>query len=547
MKRILVIGGYGGFGARLARRLSDAGHHVLVAGRTIEKARAFSATLVNAEPVVADRRGDLDAVFRDCRPDLVIDAAGPFQPDLGSEAEYHVPLACIRAAIPYLDLADSRAFVTGIVSLDAQAIEAGIAILSGASSVPALSGAVVRHLSGTMDRVTSVDIAISASSRATAGQSVATAILSYAGKPVRLWRGGRWTQNWGWQQLRWIDLPVGAGGELHRRLVALADVPDHDILPAMFPGRPATTFRAGPEFAHQTLVLWALSWLVRWRWLKSLAGLSRWLRMAQSLTVRSGSDCSGMIVAAKGFEGGQAIEGHWTLIARDGDGPEIPTMAAAILAEIILSGDVRPGARHAGGLLSLHQFDALFSRLAIRHETVSRKITPLYARIMGDRFSALPPSVRAIHNVCGDGHATGQATVVRGRNIVARGIAFFMRFPPQGDFPVHVAFSERNGVERWTRDFGGHRFHSVLSKGSRGLTERFGPLRFHFDLPSHGNGLEMRMTGWSLLGIPLPLMLAPQSRAREWDEEGMFHFDVPISFPVIGMIVHYRGWLKAQE
>jgi saccharopine dehydrogenase-like NADP-dependent oxidoreductase len=264
VKRILVIGGYGGFGARLARRLSDAGHHVLVAGRSIDKARAFSATLINAEPVVADRRGDLDAVFRDCRPDLVIDAAGPFQPDAGSDPEYHVPLACIKAAIPYLDLADSRVFVSNIASLNVQAIKAGIAILSGASSVPALSGAVVRHLTGAMDRVSSVDIAISASSRATAGASVASAILSYAGKSVRLWRGGRWTQAWGWQKLRWLELPLGAGGESRSRLVALADVPDHDILPATLPGRPATTFRAGPEFAHQTLALWALSWLVRW-------------------------------------------------------------------------------------------------------------------------------------------------------------------------------------------------------------------------------------------------------------------------------------------
>jgi hypothetical protein len=233
--------------------------------------------------------------------------------------------------------------------------------------------------------------------------------------------------------------------------------------------------------------------------------------MAQGLTARSGSDCSAMIVTAKGFEGEQCVEVNWTLVAQHGDGPEIPTMAAAILADMILSDGVDPGAGHAGGLLSLSQFDALFSRLAIRHETARRQIAPLYVRIMGDRFLSLPLSVRAIHTVCGDGHATGQAAVIRGSNIVAKGIAFCMRFPPQGDFPLHVAFSERNGVECWTRDFGGHCFHSVLSKGPRGLIERFGPLRFHFDLPLHGNGLEMRMTGWSFFGVPLPLMLAPRS------------------------------------
>ena len=45
MKRILVIGGYGGFGARLSRRLAAAGHHVLVAGRSADKAARFAATL----------------------------------------------------------------------------------------------------------------------------------------------------------------------------------------------------------------------------------------------------------------------------------------------------------------------------------------------------------------------------------------------------------------------------------------------------------------------------------------------------------------------
>jgi hypothetical protein len=31
--------------------------------------------------------------------------------------------------------------------------------------------------------------------------------------------------------------------------------------------------------------------------------------------------------------------------------------------------------------------------------------------------------------------------------------------------------------------------------------------------------------------------------AREWEEDGRFWFDVPIALPLIGLIVHYRGWL----
>ena len=51
------------------------------------------------------------------------------------------------------------------------------------------------------------------------------------------------------------------------------------------------------------------------------------------------------------------------------------------------------------------------------------------------------------------------------------------------------------------------------------------------------------MTGWSVLGLPLPLALAPRSPAREWEEDGKFHFDVPIDVPLLGRVIHYRGWL----
>ena len=141
MSRVLVIGGYGGFGARLSRRLAATGHHVLVAGRSGEKAARFAATLASAEGVAADRMGDLAPLLATQRPDLVIDAAGPFQ-----ASGYRVPLACIAARISYLDLADARAFVTGIGALDEAARAAGVAIVAGASTAPALTGAVARHL-----------------------------------------------------------------------------------------------------------------------------------------------------------------------------------------------------------------------------------------------------------------------------------------------------------------------------------------------------------------------------------------------------------------
>jgi hypothetical protein len=118
-----------------------------------------------------------------------------------------------------------------------------------------------------------------------------------------------------------------------------------------------------------------------------------------------------------------------------------------------------------------------------------------------------------------------------------------MGFPPSGVHPLHVAFEEHVGVERWTRDFGGHVFSSRLSQSGRQVVERFGPLRFHFDLETTDNGLEMHLRGWRFLGIALPLLLAPRSTAREWAEGDDYRFDVSIGLPLVGRVVHYAGRL----
>lgn len=370
MKRILVIGGYGGFGARLCQRLAKAGHFMIVGGRSLDKAQALAGTIANAEAVIADRMDDLAPLLKRAQVDIVIDAAGPFQ---GSD--YRVPLACIAAGAHYLDLADARHFVCDIATLDEAAKAAGVAIISGASTLPALSGAVARHLAAGLDRVESVDMALSAFNRSTAGASVARAILSYAGQPIRIWRNHLWEEATGWQEMQAVNFKAG-DRQVRGRWVALSEVPDLDLMPLAFPDKPDVVFRAGNELRFQMLALWCMSWLVRVGLLKSLLSTAWLILPLQRAMLWMGSNRSAMHIAVSGTKGADRLERKWTIIAHSGDGPQIPTMAAELLANDIAAGKVPAGARDASALLDLERFDAPLAELDIAVEISERPIAP---------------------------------------------------------------------------------------------------------------------------------------------------------------------------
>ena len=541
MSRILVLGGYGGFGARIARRLAAAGHEVLVAGRSAAKAVRFCDSVPGTVALELDR-ADIAGALALHRPAVVVDASGPFQ-----AMDYTVPRACVAAGVAYCDIAEGREFVCGIAELDAEARQAGVAVIAGASSVPALSGAVVRDLTAGLDRVRAVEMAISASNQASVGRAVTAAIVGQVGRPVTVWRQCRWLRSHAWQEIGRQDFALTGKQPITGRLVALADVPDLALLPARLAGRPAVRFRAGTELALHNLALWLVSWPVRFGFLRRLAGSGTVLQWLRGLTARFGSNRSAMIVRVFGDCAGSGVERRWTLIAEQGDGPEIPALSVPLLVDRILAGREPPGARDAGLSLSLGDYDSAFASIAVSHAIEEFPAPePLYRRVMGAAaFDALPSEVREMHRVWRDGGAIGEASVESSGNVLGRLIAWIMRFPPPGSHPLHVGFSEHDGIETWTRDFGGHRFASRLSQSRGQLVETFGPLRFRFDLPANGRGLRMVMRGWSAFGIRLPLTLAPSSEAREWASQGHFHFDVPISLPLIGQIVHYRGRLGA--
>lgn len=364
---ILVVGGYGGFGGRLVEALVGLGvPRIWVAGRSIERAQAYCAALGPAvKPLMFDRAVSSDGKLRELQPDIVIDAAGPFQ--CYGERPYSLVETCIELGINYLDLADGREFVCGITRYDARARAAGVFVLSGASSVPALSGAAIAAIAESLDAIEHIHIGISPAGGVVMGPSVLQAILSYVGKTVVVLANGAWIERKCWSDLRSERLAVGADDRLNRRVFSLCDVPDLAIWPDVFPHVKTVQFGAALEPLFNHLGVYALSWLVRLRVLRDAGKLTPLLyRLAGWLP--SGVRKGGMFVKLEGTRGcGSNSIVQWTLIADGDHGPYIPTMAAEAIVRRVMSGtSPAAGARVCSSELTLADFEPAFSRHNIR-------------------------------------------------------------------------------------------------------------------------------------------------------------------------------------
>lgn len=350
--RILILGGTGVFGNRLARHLARWDDIALIlTARSAPRARDAAAALgADVQGIALAHGPDLAAQLKDIAPFAVIDCSGPFQ-----RADYATARAVLEAGAHLIDLADARDYLSGYrAALDMLARRAGLCALAGASSTPALSSAVVADLTQGWHTVQDIDLAITPGGRSEVGQAVIDAVLSYAGRSVPTWEQGRVTRATGWQAGQAFTLP-----HLGHRAVAPVETFDAELLGPRHNVQGHVRFYAGLESRLEQLGLNTISWLRARHLFPDPAFLAPALCSFRRITRRWMSDRGAMMVQISGVDArAQPVTVTWSLLAEQDHGPFVPVMAAAAALHKLLHAPPAPGARLACDALSLDEITA---------------------------------------------------------------------------------------------------------------------------------------------------------------------------------------------
>ncbi len=352
-KIILVLGGYGTFGARIVQALAAKEHRLLINGRNEKKATKLARKIIDKQPNALVSPACFD-VFRDLKqsllshkPDLVIHCCGPFQ---GQDT--HTAQTVIESGIHYIDLSDGRDFVQSMLKLDSLAKTNQVVAITAASTVPTLSSAVLYFLQErfSITQFKQVKMGISPGQKTNRGLATTQAVLSYIGKPLKPWPGNNEIK-YGWQNTYLQPYPG-----IKNRLMGNCEAADLDLLHLHFPIH-QLTFSAGMESKILHFLVWACSWLVRLKLPIKPAKHASWLLSMSRWFDMFGSEDGGMHIGidAKDNQGNNVCK-TWYIIAKTNDGPQIPAIPAIILAEKILNQEMDFGCRSSINTITLSEY-----------------------------------------------------------------------------------------------------------------------------------------------------------------------------------------------
>ncbi|MBU2987336.1 saccharopine dehydrogenase NADP-binding domain-containing protein [Saccharophagus degradans] len=352
---VLIIGGYGNFGRFISTELAKtSGIKLVIAGRNVTKAQALIQQLKTSPQTSAQLEAcelniyhNLAERLATLKPTVVIHTSGPFQ-----NQTYHVAEACIQVGAHYIDLADARQFVAGIADLDKAAKAKNVLVCAGASSVPALTSAIIDNYLPVFDQLESVDYAIATAQLTNQGLATTAAVLSYAGKPFSQLKAGKPHTVFGW-----LDTRKRKFWQLGARLLGNCDIPDLALFPQRYPSIKNIRFQASLEvkLLHRCLAIF--SGAVKLKVLPNIQSWAKTLLSISRLFDFLGHDNSGFYMELSGTSNAQPKTVLFEISAKHGDGLYIPCIPSILLTQKLLSGATTDrGAKACMGLITLNEY-----------------------------------------------------------------------------------------------------------------------------------------------------------------------------------------------
>ncbi len=367
MYRILVLGGYGNFGTRISKALSKQPNILLlITGRSLDTANSLLEKLERRDKHKAvsmdQTAGDFVERLESLNVDCLVHTSGPYQGQ-----DYSVAEACIQTKTHYIDLADGRSFVEGFVNLNNKAKENDVLLVTGASTLPGLSSAVVKQLNGEFSNIESIKTCITPGNQAPRGESTIAAVLTYCGKPISCWIDGEWKTLFGWQDIHIHNFP-----KLGKRWLGVCDVPDLSLFPKRYTNVKTVLFHAALETKISQFGLWLIAALSHVGIIKNPDNHARLIKKLGDVLNFMGTPDGGMFINLIGKDhDNNPQELTWYLTALNGHGPEIPTIPAIILAKKLANNEIQyTGAMPCYELISLDEFDEAVAHLDISWEVV---------------------------------------------------------------------------------------------------------------------------------------------------------------------------------
>jgi saccharopine dehydrogenase-like NADP-dependent oxidoreductase len=249
MKRIIVLGGYGGTGRILCRRLlEETDVEVAIAGRDVAKAEKLSGRLnerfpgrVSATFADATNRDSLSRAFAGAT--LVVDAT------TAVESVANVATAALEADADYLDYHFDQTVPTRLKALESEIQAAGRCFITQAGFHPGLPAAFVRYVAPQFDQLERATVGIAMSVDIEKPESIYELVDLLADYSADVLDHGKW------RRATWRDTVKVHFTRFGRKTCSPIQLVEMRDLPKMYPSLEATgVYAAGFN--------WFTDWLV---------------------------------------------------------------------------------------------------------------------------------------------------------------------------------------------------------------------------------------------------------------------------------------------